>query len=114
MLKNILILLLISNSVFAQNAVPLNQDDPAPFTGVLVTSGKLVELDKAARKSIVLKDLSLTQEELIKYHKASAKDYRERLSDAKFDSFISNTGYLILGVLLASFAFKVSGKVGDI
>jgi hypothetical protein len=102
------------NSLFAQKAVKLDKGSEAPFSGILVTSEKLVELDQDSRKYLLLKDLSLTQEELIKYHRSSAKDYRERLSDAKFDSFLGNVGFFLLGTILAGVAFKISGKIGDI
>ena len=102
------------NNSFAQNAVTLNKGDTAPFKGALVAPERLDKLVKAEKSNIVLKDLRITQDEIIEYHKDQSRRYRKRLSEAKFDSFISNTGYFLLGVVLTGFAFKLSGKIGDI
>lgn len=104
---------LISNS-FAQNAIVLNKGDTAPFKGALVKSERLNTLVKAEKKNIVLEDLRITQDELIEYHKDNARLYRKRLAEAKFDSFWTNTGYFVLGVVLTGFAFKVNQKIGDL
>lgn len=109
----IMLTTLISNS-FAQNAVVLNKGDIAPFTGALVKSEKLDDLVKAERKNIVLEDLRLTQDELIEYHKDTARKYRTRLAEEKFNSFWTNTGYFVLGVIITGFAFKAADKIGDI
>jgi hypothetical protein len=113
-MKILLILLLSINLCFAQNAVKLNKASLAPFTGILVKKERLDTLVKAEKKNLVLEDLRLTQDELIDYHKNSARVYRKRLAEAKFNSFWANTGYFVLGVVLTGFAFKVNQKIGDL
>lgn len=111
----LMMLLIVSiNDTFAQNAVRLDKGEPAPFVGVLVTSEKLVELDKAQRKSIVLSDLRLHQQDIIEYHKDDARLQRKRLSEAKYDSWLGNVGYFLLGTILTGVAFTVADKFRDI
>lgn len=114
MLRVFLIVCLLSNTAFAQNAVKLDKGEKAPFSGALVVEETLDELVKAKKSNIVLKDLRITQDEIIEYHKDQARTYRKKLSQAKWDGFWSNTGYFILGVVLTGFAFKVNQKIGDI
>lgn len=113
-MKILLIFLLSINLVFAQNAVVLNKGDSAPFKGALVKPERLNSLVKAEKKNIVLQDLRLTQDELIEYHKDTARKYRTRLAEEKFNSFWTNTGYFVLGVIITGFAFKAADKIGDI
>jgi len=107
-------LLLVSTNSHAQNAVKLDKGQPSPFTGVLVTESKIIELDKAQRSNVVLKDLAIAKDDLIEYHKKDARTQRGRLSQAKFNSWTSNVGYFVLGVVLTGFTFKISQKIGDI
>lgn len=113
MKKTILAILLINNA-FAQNAVKLNKGDITPFTGVLVKESKLIELDKAQRQNIVLKDLRFTQDELITYHKDKAIEARTELNKAQFKGYIGIIGAFVIGAIITSFTFKINEKVGDI
>lgn len=108
------ILLTVSISSFSQEAVRVEKGDSAPFTGILVTDSKITELDKAQRKSIVLEDLRIRQEELIDYYRTDARVQRNKLTSAKFDSNLKAIGYFVLGSLMTAFAFKVAEKTGDI
>ncbi len=113
-MKTILLILLLINSAFAQNAVKLNKGDITPFGGVLLTEEKVIELDKAQRSNLVLKDLRITQDTLIEFHKQDARVQRRKLSEAKFKSFWVSTGYFMIGVLVTGFAFKVNQKIGEL
>ena len=113
-MKLILLVMLISSSAFAQNAVKLDKDQVAPFAGVLVTEEKIVELDKAKRSNILLRELGVTKDAIIEYYKDDAALQRRRLSTAKFNSFLANTGYFVMGVVLASIAFKINKEIGEI
>ena len=116
-MKNLILMMLLTGLIgnsFAQNAVKLNKDEVAPFTGVLVTEEKIKELDKAQRQNVVLRDIGLTKDQLIDYHKRDAKRQREKLSEAEFDAFLEKTGYFVLGTVLAAIAFKINDKVGDL
>ncbi len=116
MKKLILIVLSIGliNSSFAQNAVSLNKGAVTPFKGVLITEEKAIELDKAKRSNIVLKDLRISQKELTEYHRQDARVQRRKLSEAKFKSYMGNIGMFVLGVILTGFTFKLNQKIGDI
>lgn len=107
----ILILILFTSSAFAQNAVLLEKDQKAPFSGTLVKNERLDRLIKAEKKNIVLSDLRIAQDELIEYHKADAKRQRKRLSEAKFEAFWTNAGYFLLGCVLTSVSFKIAQEV---
>ena len=107
----LLIMLTISTNSFAQNAVLLEKDQKAPFSGTLVKNERLDKLVKAEKKNIVLSDLRIAQDELIDYHKADAKRQRKRLSEAKFEAFWTNAGYFLLGCVLTSVSFKIAQEV---
>ena len=113
-MKMLILTLFLINSAFAQNSVPLNEGDIAPFSGHLVKKERIEKLIKAEKSNIVLKDLGIAQDELIEYHKQDARLQRNKLSEAKFKSFWVSTGYFVLGVLVTGFAFKVNQKIGDI
>lgn len=110
-MKTLILSLIFLTQALAQNSVTVKQGDPAPFDGHVVKKERLVELIKAEKKVITLKDLSITQDEIIDYHKGEAKRYREKLSEAKFDSWVSNVGFLLLGVAVTSLAFKITYEV---
>ena len=110
-MKLLLALILASNALFAVNAVKISEGEPAPFTGVILTSEKVIELDKAQRENEILNELKLTQENIIKYHKEDAKMQRKKLAEAKFESFAYNVGYFFLGVILSSYAYKLSQEI---
>lgn len=113
-MKIILILIFLTNSAFAQNATTLNKGDTAPFSGVLLTKERAEKAMKAEKSNIVLKDLRIAQEELTEYHRQDARIQRRKLSEAKFNGFMSNTLYFVVGVLVTGFAFKVNQKIGEI
>ena len=110
----ILIMLLLSNTVFAQSSTILNRGDIAPYKGILLTHERAEKATKAEKANIVLKDLRIAHMELIRYHKDDAKLSRKRLSEAEFDSNLKSIGMFVLGVVLTGFAFKVNQKIGDI
>jgi len=112
-MKIILILILLSNSAFAQNATTLNKGDTAPFSGILLTKERAEEAMKAEKSNIVLKDLRIAQEELTEYYRQDARIQRRKLSEAQFSGFMSNTLYFVVGVLVTGFAFKVNQKIGE-
>jgi hypothetical protein len=113
-MRLILILILITNTAFAQNSTTLTKGDTAPFSGVLLTKDRAEKAVKAEKANIVLKDLRISQEELTEYHRQDARIQRRKLSEAKFSGFMSNTLYFVVGVLVTGFAFKVNQKIGEI
>lgn len=112
-MKILILILLLTNVAFAQNASTLNKGDTAPFSGILVKKERLETLVKAEKSNIVLRDLRVTQDELIEYHKDTARLYRKRLAEAQWSGFWANTGYFVLGIVLTSVAFKVNSKIGE-
>jgi len=112
-MRLILLLILLSNSAFAQNAVKVHEGNKVPFDGILLTTERAEKAMKAEKRSLVLEDLRMTQMELIDFHKQDARVQRRKLSEAKFDSNMKALGMLVLGVLVTGFAFKVNQKIGD-
>ena len=107
-----MIILIISSSGPAFSQVTrLEKGQVAPYTGALIGPERLDKLVKAEKKVIVLQDLRLTQDELIEYHRDSSRRYRKELSEQKFNSFLTNTGYFVLGVFITGFAFKSAEKI---
>jgi len=112
-MKIIMILLLISNAVLADSA-GLKKGEKAPFDGVLLTYERAEKAAKAERSNIVLSDLKIAQDDLIDYHKTDAKKQREKLSEAKFDSWLGSVAFFVLGSVLTAVAFKIVEKTQDI
>lgn len=106
MIKFILIFLLSFNT-YAQNAVTIKKGDKAPFSGILVTEEKAIELDKAHRKVLVLEDLRIHDKELAEHYKTVAKDTQKKLNKAKFEAYTTGIIGFGLGILISCFAFKV-------
>lgn len=106
----ITLLLILMTDSFAQ-ATKLNEGEVAPFSGILMTKERAEKAAKAEKRELVLRDLGVIKDELIKYHKKDAQTQRDRLREAKFDSFISNTGYFLLGCVLTSISFKIAQEV---
>lgn len=100
---------LISSS-FAQSII-VKKGDTVPYDGILLTKERAEKAMKAEKAKIVLEDLKFTQEKLIKYHKDDAALQRKRLSKEQFKSNIYNVGYFVLGVVLASYAFKIQQEI---
>jgi len=107
----LLITSIISTSSFAQTATLLEQGEPAPFTGTLVTNERVDKLIKAEKKVIVLEDLRITQEQLIEFHKDQARVTRRKLTEAKYDSYMNVLGAFFIGVLATSVAIRVNKEV---
>jgi hypothetical protein len=107
----IFLILLTTNSSFSQDAVKLKMGTEAPFTGFLVTKDRMVVLKKQANRIGTLERLRIVNDDIIEYHKDDAKTQRRKLSQAKFKSNLYNIGYFCLGVILSSYAFKVSQEI---
>ena len=114
MIKFIITFILTFNICFAQNAVIINKNDLAPYSGVLVKEEKFNSLVKSDKKVLLLEDLAATKDDIIIYHKKDANLQRTKLSEAKFDSNIKSIGMFVLGVVLSGFAFTVTEKIKDI
>lgn len=110
----LLMLLLITNLTFAQNSAIVKKGDTVPFSGILLTEERAEEAVKAEKKVVTLEQLAEAQKALTEFHKEEAVVARKRLSEAKWDGFLSNTMYFALGVIITGFAFKVNQKIGDL
>lgn len=106
----ILMILFLMSNCFAKSTI-LNKGDVAPYTGILLTKERAEKAMKAEKAEAVLRDLKVTHESLIKFHKEDAQRQRERLSEARFKSNVYNIGYFVLGVVLASYAFKIQQEI---
>ncbi len=109
-----MLLIALTNNVFAQSAVRIDKGEAAKFKGVLITEEKAIQLDKAQRSNLVLKDLQIAQEDIIKYHREDAKVARTELSRAKFSSFWGNVGSFALGVLVTSVSLSISQELRNL
>ena len=115
-MKNLVMMIFLITSInnsFA-DSIKLEKGNEAPFTGFLIEKDRVEELVKAEKQNIVLKDLRITQDEIIEYHKQDARVQRRKLSEAKFDTFLANAGYFVLGAVLTGLTFKLNQKIGDI
>ena len=110
----ILILILMTNLVFAQNSTIVKKGDTVPYDGILLTPERAEEAVKAEKKLVTMKALGEAQAALTAFHKEEAVVARKRLTEAKWDGFWSNTLYFALGVVLTSVAFKVNQEIGEL
>ena len=106
MIRMILLITLMSNVAFSKEATYLNKDDIAPFDGILLTEERAEKAMKAEKKVIVLEDLRITQEELIKHYKEVAQEERDERVKQEFSNSVKNIGYFLVGTLITAFAFK--------
>lgn len=113
-LKILIIIVLLTNSAFAQNAVKLNAGETAEFSGILVNEDKMKELIKSDKLVPLLETKLDLQKDLVTFHHEDAMLQRKKLSEAKFGAFWTNTGYFILGAVLTAVTFKINDKIGDI
>lgn len=110
-MNKVIIMLIISTQLLAQNLTNLDKGQVAPFSGKLIKVEIVEKLVKDSKKVIVLEDLRMAQESLIEYHKQDAKVSRRRLSEAKFDSYMNVLGSFLVGVLATSIAFRINSEV---
>lgn len=110
LLKSILILILLSNLTFAQSTI-VKKGETVPYDGILLTKERAEKAMKAEKAEAVLRDLRTTHESIIKFHKEDAQRQREKLSRAEFKSSLYNIGYFVLGVVMASYAFKIQQEI---
>jgi hypothetical protein len=112
-MKVLILLIIMINTAFAQSTI-LNKGDIAPYSGILLTKDRAEKAVKAEKANIVLSDLRIAEEELTEYHRSDARRARTELSKSQIKGYLNVLGAFTLGVLAASFAFKVNQKVGDI
>jgi hypothetical protein len=108
-------MLIISITSNAQDIVPLNKGEVAPFTGALVPPDRLNDMRKTdeelriTKKQIVqYKDLQIVNAQRMEYYKGTVKDYQEELSEERTKSTIKSAGYFLLGALLTGLATKIA------
>lgn len=113
MVRLILILTLISNIAFAQNAVYLNKSEPAPFSGDLLTLDQTKSLyNDSLEKSSLQKQLDLTNQNntLLEQEKQLLLDQNAKLiktaQDEKSLSTWEKIAYFGGGILLTALAVK--------
>lgn len=113
MVRLILILTLISNIAFAQNAQFLNQGDKAPFSGDLLTLDQTKSLyNDSLEKSSLQKQLDLTNQNntLLEQEKTILLDQNNKLINAaqseKTISTIEKGAWFLVGILVTALAVK--------
>jgi len=113
MKKIFLIISLISNLAFAQNAVFLNKDDKAPFSGDLLTVETTKQLyNDSLEKSSLQKQLDLTNQNnnLLSQEKQLLLDQNDKLIKAGVEDHNLNNwekvGYFSAGIILTALAVK--------
>lgn len=113
MRKCLIMILLITliNNTFAQNAVTINKGEPASFTGILVKPERMEELIKSDKKILLLEAKFEAQDELIDYHRVTAKEARGKLLEEQIKGNMKGIYGFLTGVLVMSIAFKVSQEV---
>ena len=118
MIKFILILILISNLAFAQNAVHLNSGDKAPFSGNLLTDSTTKQLyDDSLYKTSLQKqlDLSNSSNTLLQQDKTLLLDQNSKLISAaqssKTTSDLEKIGCFLLGIATAAAAVKAAASL---
>lgn len=113
MIKLILIFTLISNLAFAQNAVHLNKNDPAPFEGDLLTLDTTKQLyNDSLEKTSLQKQLDLTNSNnsLLNQEKQILLDQNKSLIETNQSqqtmSTIEKGAWFLGGIILTGLAIK--------
>ena len=113
MIKFIL-LFILSFNLYAQVAAPVKLGDKAPISGIIITEDKVKELYKAEQSVIVLKDLRVSDKILIEHYKKDSEKYRKINEKNEFHNNVKNTGYFLLGTILATICFKIVQKGSEL
>ena len=108
----LMILMTISINSFAQSTT-LNKGDIAPFRGILLTPERAEKAAKAEKKVPLLQENINLQQDISKYYKKELDQTRSALTKEKIGNTFENAGYFLLGAVLASVAFKIQGKIGE-
>lgn len=118
MLKIMLILTLISNLAFAQNAVHMNKGDVAEFEGDLLTLSTAKQLyDDSLEKNSLQKQLDLTNQNLtlLQQDKTLLLDQNSKLIKAaqeeKVTSDVEKGLWFLGGIILTGLAVKAAGSL---
>lgn len=113
MLKLILILTLISNLSLAQDAVYIEKNQPAPFSGDLLTESTVKQLhDDSLEKTSLQKQLDLANQNvnLLQQDKNLLLDQNSKLlkasKDEKVTSDIEKGLWFLAGIALTALAVK--------
>jgi hypothetical protein len=113
MVRLILILTLISNLAFAQNAVHMNKGDIAEFEGDLLTLETTKQLyNDSLEKTSLQKQLDLTNSSntLLQQDKNLLQTQNQKLVEAANSeshmSDLEKAGFFLLGVLVTGLAVK--------
>jgi hypothetical protein len=118
MFKFILILILISDLAFAQNAVHLNLGDKAPFDGNLLTESTTQQLyNDSLEKTSLQKQLDLTNStvNLLQQDKTLLLDQNSKLISAaqsqKVTSDVEKGLWFLGGIVLTGLAVKAAASL---
>ncbi len=106
MIKLVIILSLISNICFAQNAVYLEKGQPAPFTGDLLTIETTKQLyNDSLEKSSLQKQLDLTTQNNNILMEQNTKLIKAGVEDHNLNNY-EKAGYFLAGILVTGLAIK--------
>ena len=126
-MKNLLITLisLTSLSIYAQDAIALKKDEPAPFAGVLLNNSKAQELYRKSEelklnklimesydKSLALKESSIKiNQDSIDVLLKRNDDLSKQLNSSRSMNNWERIGWFGLGVIISGYGIYVSSKI---
>jgi hypothetical protein len=113
-LISLITIIAINNSALAQEAVYLDQNQKAPFSGILIPEDKLQELRKSVLDVSTQKEINLSLQRSVDLYKQNQtlletkvntlSDQNNKLSDSLYSaretSNIEKFGYFVAGALL--------------
>ncbi len=101
-MKALLIFLLSTNLLFAQDAVIIKKGQKSPIDGVVITENLAKELDKSSRLVLEYKELGRLNKELLD----KQQDKIDHLERKETINVFKNIGYFLLGVGVTALTAK--------
>lgn len=104
----LILLLMLSTTISAQDAIRLDKGQTAPFSGNLIKTEKLEQFYKSHKKlPLVEANLSLEMQRIDLY-KDRLKITEKELTRAKTKGYFATLGGFLLGVVITSVAAKAA------
>lgn len=103
-MRTILIFLLSTNLIFAQDAVIIKKGQKSPIDGVVITENLAKELDKSSRLVVEYQELGKLNKELIEKQQQKI----DHLEQKETINIFKNIGYFILGGAVVALSVKAT------
>lgn len=105
--KIIVLFFLIIQATKAEDIIAIKKGNPSPIDGFVITKEFEKDLRQInednkllKRQNLVLKDLQVTQEDLVSLHKENTRNAQKELEKEQIKGFFKSTLYFVGGIIL--------------